>query len=199
MAKQKLSRDQKRKQKKQKKRQRKQKPLGSGSKSIKQQIKVLNPGDKTFDRRAAAADFDAQEARLSQVFNGAEEIPVVNEDTLQIYFDYIKTHLQLPCRLTGIESIGYFGWEERFDFGFGSKAEYARLRKERGSYHDEYELEQFEAAIEVDWDIDIVVNVKRTGDDKRFSIPLSELEAVDHTSDNYILLNDYTVWMVNWR
>ena len=199
MAKRKLSRDQKRKQKKQKKQQGKQKPLVSGSKSIEQQIKVLKPGDEEFGRRVAVADFDAQEARLSQVFNGAEEIPVVNEDNLQIYFDYIKTHLQLPCLLTGIESMGYFGWEERFDFGFGSKAEYARLRKERGSYHDEYELEQFEAAIEVDWDIDIVVNVKRTDDNKRFSIPLSELEAVDQTSDNYILLNDYTVWMVNWR
>ena len=101
--------------------------------------------------------------------------------------------------MTGIESIGYFGWEESFEFGYDSKTEYARLRKERGSYRDQYELEQFEAVIVVGWNSDIVVNVKRTSDGKPFSIPLSELEVVDQASANYTLLNDYSFWVVNWQ
>jgi hypothetical protein len=43
------------------------------------------------------------------------------------------------------------------------------------------------------------VEARRTSDGEWFTIPLSELEAVDETSENYILLNDYTVWIVNWR
>jgi hypothetical protein len=197
MAKQKLSRDQKRKQKK-RKQQRKQKSSGYSSKWSNLKVKMLKPGDEELERAIAATNFDAQEARLLQVFN-EEEIPGVNAATLQTYFDYIKERIEVPCLLTGIESMGYFGWEERFEFGYGRKAEYEQLRKERGSYHDQYELEEFEAVIEDDWDSDIMVKVKRTTDGKRFTIPLSELEAVDQASANYVLLNDYTVWMVNWR
>ena len=93
--------------------------------------------------------------------------------------------------------MGYFGWEERYSFGYGSKAEYQRLRKERASFQDQYELEKFDATLDVDWDI--LVNVRRTYDNKRFTIPLSELQAVDETSQDYQLLNDYTVWFVNWH
>jgi hypothetical protein len=93
--------------------------------------------------------------------------------------------------------MGYFGWEERYSFGFGSQAEYQRLRKEHAPFEDEYELKAFDARLEVEWDI--LVDVRRTSDGKRFTIPLSELEAVDETSQNYQLLNDYTVWFVNWH
>ena len=92
--------------------------------------------------------------------------------------------------------MGYFGWEERFEFGYGSKAEYKRLRQEQGSYHDKYELRAFDAWVE-DWDI--LVNVYRIPHHKNFTIPLSELQAVGKASRNFQLLNDYTVWFVNWR
>ena len=122
---------------------------------------------------------------------------LVEAATLRTFFNYLKENLEVPCLLTGIESMGYFGWEERFEFGFGSKAEYERVRPERGSYHDQYELKEFAVEIEPGWDIG--VNVRRTSDGKHFTIPLSELEAVEQTSPNYELLNDYTVWIVNWR
>lgn len=134
--------------------------------------------------------------RIKQVFS-TKEIPFVGPDTLHIYFDYLKENLSFPCLLTGIESIGHFGWEERYVFGYGSKAEYQRLRKERGSYQDEYELDEFDATLDPEWDI--LVNVKRIPYRKRFTIPLSELQAADKTSSNYQLLNDYTVWFVNFR
>ena len=140
---------------------------------------------------------DEQFERIEAVFN-TSEIPAVAGPTLHQYFEYLKANLTCPCMLTGIESIGYFGWEERFEFGYGSKGEYQRLRRERGSYHDQYELRTLEdATVDEDWDI--LVKVERIPHRKRFTIPLSELEAVDEDSDNYQLLNDYTVWYVNWR
>jgi len=186
--------DQKRKLKKRKQKQRKGQQ--GQSKWAHLSTKILQPGDEEYIQAVVQADFDEQEQRILQVFD-AEEIPPVEVDTLGTYFDYIKENLEVPCLLTGIESMGYFGWEERYDFGYGNKAEFERLRRERGSYHDQYELETFEDTLDIDWDI--LVNVKRTSDGKRFTIPLSELEAVDKTSENSQLLNDYTVWFVNWQ
>jgi hypothetical protein len=143
------------------------------------------------------SEIDEQFERIKAVFN-TSEIPTVTGPTLRQYFEYLKANLTCPCMLTGIESIGYFGWEERFEFGYGSKGEYQRLRRERGSYHDQYELRTLEDAT-VDEDCDILVKVERIPHRKRFTIPLSELQAVDEDSDNYQLLNDYTVWYVNWR
>ncbi len=150
---------------------------------------------------AATAEYQVQEERIMQVFgaNTEEDIPSVDETTLQTYARHLKAHIQLPCLLTGIESIGYFGWEERFQFGYGSKAEHDRMRKEFGSLDDQFLLEEFTPTLKtVGWSLDIVVTVKRSGDGKRFEIPLSELEATDENSDNTILLNDFTVWKVNW-
>lgn len=193
MATKKLSRDQKRKLKKRKEKQKSQKPAAKWNNLS---VKIIKPGDPEFEQIHAESGFEAQELRLLQIF-GTEEIPQVDAATLQTYFAYLKDRLEVPCLLKGIESIGHFGWEERFAFGYGSKAEYERMRQERGSYRDQYELKDFAATLEDDWDI--VVNVTRPTDGKRFTIPLSELEAVDRTSANYELLNDYTVWMVNWR
>jgi hypothetical protein len=143
------------------------------------------------------SEIDEQFERIKAVFN-TSEIPTVTGPTLHQYFEYLKANLMCPCMLTGIESMGYFGWEERFEFGYGSKGEYQRLRRERGSYHDQYELRTLEdATVDEYWDI--LVKVERIPHRKRFTIPLSELQAVDEDSDNYQLLNDYTVWYVNWR
>ena len=134
---------------------------------------------------------------ITQVF-GTDEIPRVTPKTLKVYFNYLQKHLSLPCILTGIESIGYFGWEERFEFGYGSKKDYERLREERGSLNDNYELATMGNA-RLDRDSGIVVVVNRLPKRKRFEIPLAELEAEDKASDNYELLDDYSVWFVNWQ
>lgn len=145
------------------------------------------------------SDYDEQSERIQSVFN-LEEIPEVSEKYLEHYLKWLKGKLTLPCLLTGIESMGYFSWEERYDFGYGNKKEYERLKKQRGSYKDSYELKTLDnAKIGGDWDWDILASVVRVSDQKQFTIPLSELQAVDESSENYQLLNDYTVWYVNWR
>jgi hypothetical protein len=142
-------------------------------------------------------ELDAQTERIKKIF-GTDEVPDVNQDTLRAYFAYLKKNISLPCKLTGIESLGYFHWEERYSFGYGSKEEYERLRKERGSFKDTYELVTMnDARVEGEWDI--IVVVYRIPYRKKFEIPLSELQAKDEGSANYQLLDDYSVWFVNWR
>lgn len=145
-------------------------------------------------------DDDEQFTRIKSIFN-LDEIPDVTEEHLENYLKWLKSKLTFPCILTGIESMGYFSWEERYEFGYGSKREYEKLKKERGSFTQSYELKTLDhAKVEAaDGDIDILAPVVRVSDGKRFTIPLSELQAEDHSSENYQLLNDYTVWYVNWR
>jgi hypothetical protein len=61
---------------------------------------------------------DEQFERIKAVFR-TQEIPPVTSENLDRYFEYLKENLTCPCMLTGIESIGHFGWEERFEFGYG--------------------------------------------------------------------------------
>ncbi|MBC8321151.1 MAG: hypothetical protein H8E34_10545 [Bacteroidetes bacterium] len=44
----------------------------------------------------------------------------------------------------------------------------------------------------------IVANVTRKTDQKKFNIPLAELVPTDKKSKNYMLLDDYSVWFVNY-
>ncbi|MDJ0717389.1 MAG: hypothetical protein QNJ54_24755 [Prochloraceae cyanobacterium] len=145
----------------------------------------------------STSDYEGQLARIQTVFN-LPEIPEVTQAHLEHYLKWLQGQLKVPCILTGIESMGYFSWEERFEFGYGSPQEYEKNKKEYGSYHQCYELNTLDKAkVEGDWDI--LAPVSRVSDGKRFTIPLSELQAADRSSENYQLLNDYTVWYVNWR
>lgn len=143
------------------------------------------------------SDYDEQHSRIKSVFNLAE-IPEVTGKSLQHYFKWLRLKLTYPCILTGIESMGYFNWEERYEFGYGNPKDYEKTKKERGSYQENYELQELDnAKVEEEWDI--LVTVVRVSDKKQFIIPLSELQATDESSENHQLLNDYTVWCVNWR
>jgi hypothetical protein len=134
-----------------------------------------------------------QHQRIANIF-GTKDVPDVDTETLERYFDHLKQHLEFPCQLTGIED---FDWEEYYVIGPGSKEEHACLRKTRPSYMDIYELLRFED--DVDPDYGIFVHVRRVSDKKTFVLPLADLEATKKKSPNYQLLDDYTVWFVNWR
>ena len=138
------------------------------------------------------SDYDEQEKRIAKIL-GSKAVPSVNRKTLRKFQDHLKKNLVLPCSLTGIDD---FPWEERFVFGFGSKAEYERLKKTRPSYTDTFELLNID---EVDPDDGIVAVVKRVSDKKIFALPLADLEDTVKESKNYQLLDDYSVWFVNYR
>lgn len=52
---------------------------------------------------------------------------------------------------------------------------------------------------EPDEDDGILVNLRRISDRKKFTLPLADLKATDKKSLSYEILDDYSVWFVNWR
>ena len=138
------------------------------------------------------SDFKAQESRIARILGGGKT-PGVSWKTLKTYRDHLRQNLELPCRLTGVED---FPWEERYVFGFGSKAEYEKLKQTKPSYRDTFELLSFN---KIYVGSGILVRVRRVSDKKEFELPLADLKARDKRSKNYELLDDYSVWFVNYQ
>ena len=138
------------------------------------------------------SEIDDQDKRISAIFGG--EIPDVTEESLETYRAYLQEHLELPCQLTGIED---FDWEEYYVIGPGDQKEYENLKKTRASYRDKFKMVSFEDLI--DEGAGILVEVRRVSDRRKFTLPLAELEATEKKSKNYQLLDDYSVWFVNYR
>jgi hypothetical protein len=143
-------------------------------------------------------NFDAQLERILKILGvSSEDDAEVNWENLNTYFDYLEENIKLPFKLTGIEDMGCFGWEEYYTFGPGSKREHEKLKKQYPSYTDKYELLGF--SDEIIEDEGIYVHVKRISDRKKFTLPLADLEATEKRSRNGQLLDDYVVWFVNYR
>ena len=62
---------------------------------------------------------------------------------------------------------------------------------------DRYKIIAFED--ELDEDYGILVNLRRISDGKKFTLPLADLKVADKKNPGYKLLDDYSVWFVNWR
>ena len=56
---------------------------------------------------------------------------------LDKFHDHLKSSLQLPCDVTGIDD---FRWEEFYVLGPGDPKEYEKLRREQPSFEDTFEL-----------------------------------------------------------
>lgn len=145
--------------------------------------------------------WDEQDARIINILypeqaETLDDLPEVNEATLQVYYEYLKTHLSKKCTVTGRESVGYFSWEERFEWGQGSQAEYKKLKKTRGSYQDKYQLLKLLTFNQRDG---IIVAVRRSKDGAWFEIPLGDLEVVDESHASWQLIEDYGMWICNYN
>lgn len=174
------------------------------------------------------SDFGEQEKRIAGIL-GEDEVPQVTDETLKNYLVdchasfyghryaehrpskldrdglthkfkhdsplvYLQKNLEFPCYLTGIED---FSWEERYVFGGGNQKEYEKLKKTQPSYKDTFECIDFNR--ETDEGYGISVNVKRVSDKRKFTLPLADLESTDKQSNNYQLLDDYSVWFINYQ
>ena len=146
--------------------------------------------------RRATLEKNHQDKRLADIF-GTHTVPKVTEETLALYLNYLKRHLEVPCQLTGIESLGCFAWEASYIFGRRRPKEYAQRKKKEPSYTDIYTFLSFEDAY--DPYAGLAVKVKRVSDSKRFVLPLANLKAREKPSNNAQLLDDYAVWFVNGR
>ncbi|MDL1981241.1 MAG: calcium-binding protein [Deltaproteobacteria bacterium] len=139
-------------------------------------------------------DVDENIARVMKILNivNEEDMEVDNEN-LKKYFDYLNDHLDFSKLVTGMQD---FRWEEYYVFGPGDQKEYEKLKKKNPSYTDKYQILSLE---EYDYDESILVNVKRISDKKKFVLPLAELKAVDKDSNNFQLLEDFSMWFWNYR
>ena len=116
-----------------------------------------------------------------------------NQQNSLRYLDYLKSVVKFPCQLTGIED---FPWEEPYVLGGWDEDEYEELKKENPSYTDVFNLvELLEPDIEFD---DIVAKLKRSTDLQIFEVGLSWLQCFDSDDVNYQLIDDYSVWHVNY-
>jgi len=140
---------------------------------------------------------DAQDKRIAAIIGGEG---VDFDGVVDVFYEYLKANLLLPCEVTGIED---FRWEEFYVFGPGNKAEYEHLKKTQPSYTDRYELldivREAESGWMLFWGEDIGADVRRISDGKKFLLGLAELKTTDRKSKNSQLLDDYCVWFVNNR
>lgn len=131
-----------------------------------------------------------QEQRIREVL-GADNMAVTLK-SLTLYRDYLRKNLNAPCTMTGIEGIP---WEEKYVFSSDDATDQEALKEKQPSRTDIYELKRFEDLInEV---TGILVKVKRVKDNQRFIFELASLKAVDETTRNHTLLDDYAAWFVN--
>ncbi len=141
---------------------------------------------------------DAQDDRIEAILG--EHADYDFHEAVGVFHEYLEIHLSRPCEVTGIED---FNWEESYVFGPGSQTEYDQLRKTQPSFRDRYTLLALCRDAESEWMLfpgeDIAAQVRRLSDGKQFWLGLAELKATDRKSQNFQLLDDYSVWFVNNR
>jgi len=138
-------------------------------------------------------DYEAARKRIAKVF-GMDEAPEVCKESLQVYRSYLHRHLDKEAVLTGREDLP---WEEFYVFGPGDKNEYEELKKSRASYTDLFTLIGIpEKTI---GEHDLIANVERLSDGKKFEIGLSWLTTKKKKTEAYQKLDDFATWVVNWQ
>ncbi len=130
-----------------------------------------------------------QDKRIHAILGDDDERTIQNAER---YRSYLLENLSMPTTVTGLED---FPWEEPYVLGGWDKQEYEELKKSNPSYTDLFELQTLGPP---DEDEDIVAKVKRLSDGKIFEIGLSWLCSKDKRSDEYMLLDDYATWHVNY-
>ncbi len=131
------------------------------------------------------------EGRIQNIL-GSKKIKCTQQN-LQRYFNSLQVTLQQPCYLTGRES---FSWEEEYLFGEGSTRAYERLKTKYPAHTDVFKLLKFSKSLsEIDG---ILVEVERTNDQKKFTLPLADLTASTPDSPNYPIVEDYCIWFINY-
>ncbi|NES03817.1 MAG: hypothetical protein F6K22_13800 [Okeania sp. SIO2F4] len=131
------------------------------------------------------------EQKLEEIF-GTTNLEV-NPTNLKKYLKYLKQNLTIPCLVTGMEE---FEWEEHYTMGPGSKKEYQKLKKTQPSYTDKFNLLKLDNKLDVEYGILAVL--ERTTDNRKFTLPLADLETVVEDSINAELLEDYSMWFFTY-
>jgi hypothetical protein len=109
------------------------------------------------------------------------------------YLEYLKQNMIIPCNVTGREE---FPWEEEYLSGSGNKKEYEKLKKTQPSHTQIFQIVRLRDSVSKN--DGILVDVQRLTDKQTFILPLVDLDAIDESSPNNQLLEDYTLWFINY-
>jgi hypothetical protein len=137
--------------------------------------------------------FKEQEKRIEQVFNNKFNDISRRPETLEHYKAFLEEKLNFPVLLTGIED---FDWEEFYLLGPGDKREYEELKRTQPSYTDVFTMSKISPRFDKNYGL--FAKVTRLADKKKFELPLADLKATEKKSDDYLLLHDYSVWVINY-
>jgi len=143
------------------------------------------------DEEAEQVHWEVFEQKLEEIL-GTTNLEV-NQTNLKKYLKYLKQNLTIPCLVTGMEE---FEWEEYYTMGNGSKKEYQKLKKTKPSYTDQFNLLKLDDKLDVKYGV--FATLERTTDNRQFTLPLAELEAVVEDSVNAELLEDYGMWFFSY-
>jgi hypothetical protein len=142
-------------------------------------------------KRESKHSFTEQEKRINKVFTNDNVF--VNKDNLKIYYNFLKSKIQKPCVLTGMED---FDWEEPYLLSGWCKLEYEKLKESNPSFRDIFLFVELDEEYD-DWK-GLYAIVKRLTDSKVFRIPLWDLKVTDVKDSNFIVMSDYSFWMTNY-
>ena len=131
---------------------------------------------------------DKSEQRIHAVLGDDNERTPKNA---RRYLAHLKKHLSCPLRVTGIED---FPWEEPYVLGCRDRNRYEEMKKTNPSYTDKFDLIDI---LDPESD-DLIAKIWRVSDGQTFQMGLSWLRCVDKKSPDYVTLNDYSVWYVNY-
>jgi Calcium binding len=156
------------------------------------------PDFGSIDPRMSIGTSEALGFNLKQVASKVKKILHSNsievgvQNTLK-YLEYLKQNTIVPCRVTGREE---FRWEEEYLSDFGNKKEYEKLKKTQPSYTEIFQILGLRDSVSKQ--DGVMVDVQRLTDKQTFILPLISLEPIDKSSPNNQLLEDYTLWFINF-
>lgn len=138
--------------------------------------------------------FKEQSKRIELIFNNRFSDISRRIETIKYYKTYLEAYLSFPVRLTGIED---FDWEEYYLLGPGDKREYEQLKLTQPSYKDIFSMSRIDSYYDEGYGL--FAKITRLSDKKRFQLPLMDLKAVDKHSKKWELLDNYSVWFINYQ
>ncbi len=113
-------------------------------------------------------EFDEQDKRIAKILDGIDEHDDI--EAIEIWMKYLKDNLKFPFEA----EISAYQEEGPLKAGYRLKVK----------------------GIE-DFDDLYGVIAEVTYEDRKYSFPMCDLEMVDKPSTNYILLDDYCVWLAS--
>ena len=81
--------------------------------------------------------------------------------------------------------------------GPGDKREYEMLKKTQPSYTDVFKIIKISSHVDINYGL--FATRQKLSDVKRFELPLMDLRTIDLESEDYQLIENYSIWFINYH